>query len=65
MGLSRVDVRDSADAVAIALEEEGHEGKSYALAGPDILTGEDCAEIWSRHMGREIRYGGDDLDARQ
>ncbi len=63
MGLSRVDVRDIADAAAIALVEEGHEGKKYALAGPDILTGEDCAEIWSRHMGREIRYGGDDLDA--
>jgi uncharacterized protein YbjT (DUF2867 family) len=63
VGLSRVDVRDIADAAAIALVEKGHEGKSYALVGPDILTGEECAETWSRHMGREIRYGGDDLDA--
>ncbi len=63
VGLSRVDVRDIADAAAIVLVEEGHEGKKYALVGPDILTGEDCAETWSRHMGCEIRYEGDDLDA--
>jgi uncharacterized protein YbjT (DUF2867 family) len=63
VGLSLVDVRDIAEVAAIALLEDGHEGKKYAVAGPDILTGEDCAAIWSRHMGREIRYGGDDLEA--
>jgi uncharacterized protein YbjT (DUF2867 family) len=48
VGCSRVDVRDIRD---------------YSLVGPDILTGEECAAVWARHLGREVAYGGDDLDA--
>ncbi|MFT3867676.1 MAG: NmrA family NAD(P)-binding protein [Nibricoccus sp.] len=62
-GLSRVDVRDIAEVAAKALTESGHERKIYELTGPEVLTGEKCAEIWTRALGRKVVYGGDDLDA--
>lgn len=63
VGCSRVDVRDIGDAAAVTLLEDGHEGRDYPLVGPDILTGEQCAAVWARHLGRKVAYGGDDLDA--
>lgn len=62
-GLSRVDVRDIAQAALNALTQSGYENKSYALAGPEMLTGEQCAEIFSEELGQEVNYGGDDLKA--
>jgi uncharacterized protein YbjT (DUF2867 family) len=63
VGVSRVDVRDIADAAVAALTGPGHEGRTYALVGPDVLTGEAVASIYGRLLGRPVRYGGDDLDA--
>lgn len=63
VGLSRVDIRDIAEAAAIALTKTGHEGQTYNLVGPDVLTGTGTAEAWSRALGKAIAYGGDDLDA--
>ncbi len=63
VGLSRVDTRDIADAAVRALTEDGHEGKIYALVGPDALTGEDSAREFSDALGRKVAYGGDDLAA--
>jgi uncharacterized protein YbjT (DUF2867 family) len=63
VGLSRVDARDIADAAAAALTEPGHDGAVYPLVGPEVLTGESVAAAWSRHLGREVRYAGDDLEA--
>jgi uncharacterized protein YbjT (DUF2867 family) len=62
-GVSRVDVRDIAEAAANAFTEKGHEGQTYELVGPDAHTGESTAKVWSRALGKEVRYGGDDLDA--
>jgi uncharacterized protein YbjT (DUF2867 family) len=62
VGTNRVDVRDIADAIINALTESGHDGKTYPLVGPDALTGDEVAMIYSRHLGREVRYSGDDLD---
>lgn len=62
-GLSRVDVRDIAEAAAIALTEPGHDGETYDLVGPEVVTGESTAKTWSEALGRPIAYGGDDLDA--
>ena len=62
-GLNRVDVRDIADCAVNALMKPGHEGQTYDLNGPDTLTGEGTARIYSKHLGREVRYSGDDLDA--
>ena len=65
-GVSMVDVRDVGEAAAIELVRRerapaplGRE--TYALVGPDSLTGEGIAAIWSEALGRTVRYGGDDL----
>lgn len=63
VGLSRVDVRDIAEAAAIALTTDGHEGETYNLIGPDIHTGQTTADVWSQELGKPIAYGGDDLEA--
>jgi uncharacterized protein YbjT (DUF2867 family) len=62
-GISRVDVRDIAEAAAIALTEDGHAGQIYNLVGPRPCTGTGTAEAWSRALGKTIAYAGDDLDA--
>ena len=62
-GLSRVDVRDIAEASANALLNDGFTGKTFSLVGPDVLTSESTARILTKHFGKEIKYGGDDLDA--
>jgi uncharacterized protein YbjT (DUF2867 family) len=63
VGLNRVDVRDIAEAAAIALTTSRHEGQTYDLVGPEAHTGKSTAEAWSRALGRPIVYGGNDLDA--
>ena len=63
VGLNRVDVRDIAEAAAIALTTPGHEGQTYDLVGPEAHTGESTAQAWSRGLGRPITYGGNDLEA--
>ena len=62
-GVSRVDVRDIAEAAAIALTGGGHAGQTYNLVGPDAWTGAKTAEVWSRALGRPVAYAGNDLDA--
>lgn len=63
VGLARVDVRDIADVTTLALTREGHEGQIYDVNGPATLTGASCAAIYSRELGRDVRYAGDSLDA--
>jgi uncharacterized protein YbjT (DUF2867 family) len=63
VGVSRVDVRDIADAAANALLGDGHGGQTYPVCGPDAMTGDETAKVWARRLGREVRYLGDDLDA--
>jgi uncharacterized protein YbjT (DUF2867 family) len=63
VGISAVDIRDIAEAAAIALTSDGHFGKTYNLNGPEVLSGPKIASIWSGLLGKEIRYSGDDMDA--
>jgi uncharacterized protein YbjT (DUF2867 family) len=63
VGVSTVDVRDIAEATAIALTTAGHEGKTYNLNGPDIVSGLGAAAIWSEVLGKQIKYAGHDMDA--
>ena len=63
LGLHRVDVRDIAEAAAIALTEAGHAGETYSLVGPHAWTGEGTAELLTRHLGKQVAYVGDDLQA--
>ena len=62
-GVARVDVRDIAEAAAITLTGPGHDGEIYDLVGPEAMTGQRTAEIWSRVLDRRVVYGGNDLDA--
>ena len=63
LGVSRVDVRDVAKAAANAFTQPGHDNKIYTLVGPDALTGDGIAATWTKALGREVRYAGDDLVA--
>src|ERR1700692_1196795 len=63
VGVSAVDIRDIAEATAIVLTSDGHAGKTYNLNGPGVLSGPKAASIWGDLLGKEIRYGGDDMDA--
>ena len=51
------------ETAAIVLTEEEHNGKMYNLVGSEVLNGEKTAQIWSDALGKEIKYGGNDLDA--
>ena len=67
-GVSMVDVGDIADAAVIELIRRERGPKplprvTVELSGPEALTGPKVAEIWSSILGREVRYGGGDLDA--
>ena len=62
-GINRVDVRDVAGVAAAALLEPDYESREVPAVGPDTWTGEDIAEVYSRILGREVRYPGDDLEA--
>jgi uncharacterized protein YbjT (DUF2867 family) len=62
VGVSTVDVRDIAEASAIALTTPGHDGKTYNLNGPDAISGAAAAAIWSKALGKEIKYAGHDMD---
>ena len=66
-GVSMVDVRDIADIAAAELLRRHRAasalpGRTLDVAGPEAITGESAARIWSEALKREIRYGGDDLD---
>jgi uncharacterized protein YbjT (DUF2867 family) len=61
-GISVVDIRDIAEAAAIALTTDGHLGKSYNLNGPALLSGSGAAFIWSKVLHKEIRYTGEAMD---
>lgn len=67
-GVSMVDIRDIGAAAAIELlRRERAAGAlpraTFPLVGPDALTGEGIAAIWSEALGREVGYAGDDLAA--
>jgi len=63
IGLTRVDVRDIAQAAVLSFLKSETEGQTYNLAGPDALTGKTTAEAWSRALGKPILYMGNDLNA--
>jgi uncharacterized protein YbjT (DUF2867 family) len=51
-----VDVADIARAAHLLLTTPGHEGKVYAMSGPEALTMADIAEQVSLAVGRTVRY---------
>jgi uncharacterized protein YbjT (DUF2867 family) len=63
VGMHRVDVRDIAEAAAIALTQPGHSGKTYSVVGPRAWTGAEISGMLTRHLGKPVNYAGDDLKA--
>jgi uncharacterized protein YbjT (DUF2867 family) len=61
--VGRVDVRDIGDAAARALLDPTIPSGAYNLVAPDAWSGAACAEVWSRVLGRAVRYTGDDFTA--
>ena len=53
--VSMVDLDDVAQAAAVVLTEPGHLGATYELAGPEVLTQTQVAEILSKHLKRPVR----------
>jgi uncharacterized protein YbjT (DUF2867 family) len=51
-----IDVEDIAAVGATVLTSAGHEGKTYTLTGPELLTFAQVAEILSRVLGKPVRY---------
>ncbi len=62
IGQNRIDARDIADCAVRVLTEDGHGGADYHLHGPDTISGPGAAEVYAKHFGREVKYGGDDVD---
>jgi uncharacterized protein YbjT (DUF2867 family) len=63
VGVSVVDVRDIAEAAAIVLTSGEHNGKTYNLNGPEIVSGAKAASIWGEVLGKKIQYTGHNMDA--
>src|SRR6201991_3592473 len=51
---SIVDARDVAEVAAVALTEEGHEGKAYGLSGPEAVSYRDQAKRVFAAAAREV-----------
>ncbi len=61
IGLSRVDLRDIAEAMANAVFHSKHEFQIYPLVGPESLTGDKIAKILSEIYNVNIIYPADCL----
>jgi uncharacterized protein YbjT (DUF2867 family) len=61
-GIAAADVRDIAEAAAISLTEEGHEGQTYDIVSPTTISGPGNAALWSKLLGKEIKYTGHNFD---
>lgn len=51
-----VDADDVADVAVAALTEEGHDGETYELTGPRLMTFADAAAELAKATGREIHF---------
>jgi uncharacterized protein YbjT (DUF2867 family) len=61
-GIATADIRDIAEAAAISLTEEGHEQQTYDIVGPTLISGAGNAALWSKLLGKEIKYTGHNFD---
>ena len=61
--VAMIDPSDVAEAAAVALSTDGHEGQTYVLTGPEAIAFERVAEKLSAVAGRSIRFVGVPDDA--
>lgn len=57
-GIAVADIRDIAEAAAISLTEDGHEGQTYDIVSSSLISGPSNAALWSKLLGKEIKYTG-------
>jgi uncharacterized protein YbjT (DUF2867 family) len=67
-GVWMVDARDIADvATAELLERDRSQTalpqRALDVVGPEALSGDSVARIWSEELKRDVRYGGNDVEA--
>lgn len=67
-GLTMIDGRDVAEVAAIELMRRDESAgplpaETIELVGPEALTGEGIARLWSELVGERVTYTGDDLRA--
>jgi len=67
-GLAMIATSDIAEIAAVELIHRDRAtrpipNERYNLVGPDTLSGQDAAAVWSEVLGRPIAYGGDDTAA--
>ena len=61
-GIAAADIRDIAEAAAISLTEDHHDGKTYDIVAPSTISGPGNAALWSKLLSKEIKYTGHDFD---
>jgi len=61
-GIAAADMRDIAEAAAISLTEDGHDGQTYDIVSPTLISGPGNADLWSKLLGKEVKYTGHDFD---
>ena len=54
--IALIDTRDIAATAVAALTEDGHAGKVYDLNGPELLDGYAQAAVFSKVLGRTVKY---------
>lgn len=59
-GVNRVDCEDIGEAAVRVLTDHSIARGAYPIVGPKTLAGPDCAEVWSKALGRNIKYKEDD-----
>ena len=62
VGIAAADVRDIAEVAAISLKEEGHDGQTYDIVSATMISGPGNAALWSKLLGKEIKYTGHNFD---
>lgn len=61
-GIATADIRDIAEAAAISLTEDGHDGQTYDIVSPTLISGPGNAALWSKLLDKEVKYAGHDFD---
>ena len=54
--LAVIDIRDAIEAAVAILTGSGHEGKTYILTGPTLISFHHVASTFSKVLGKEVQY---------
>ena len=54
--ISLVEIEDVAAVTVAALVEDGHDGRTYEITGPEAISYAECAAILSEELDKPVRY---------